>query len=350
MEYVLKHKNEDFLVDEVISIQYCKKCHNAYGIFRLLKSGITTFDAIDRIALFFKIPTREIGYAGLKDEDAVTNQHISIPFSLLPDNKDLERFNKKNDKGNSYINLLHLGFSMKDIKIGTAMGNSLTIIVRNLEKKWMQTLGSISGVHKVRVCFPNFYDTQRFGLPNSPKMTHLVGKHLLEKDYETAFSILRKIEALDSTICERYIGNYQSFFFSLDKRKLSFYFNSFASAFFNDRLNSLMDTLGDVSLHTLSGINYKLANNIKIFDGMETLHGTLEYNRDSINSEGILERSKCSRPAILQCYIDVGECERDIYHDNRLSLKVSFFMPAGAYATMVVRQLLCYIGHDGLQN
>jgi len=348
MDYVLKYKNTDFLVDEVISIQYCRICDDAYGIFRMIKSGITSFEAIDRLACFFNIPTKAIGYAGLKDEDAVTNQHISIPVALIPDINEISRFNDENENANSYINILHLGYSIKNIKISTAMGNSLTIVVRNLEYNLIQTLKSLGGKNKVRVCFPNFYDTQRFGLPNGPKKTHLVGKYLLSGDYEKAFSILKEVESLDNSVINEYMSNPKLFFNTLDERKLSFYFNSHASSIFNEQLNSLMNKIGDTFLHTVSGVNYNLAKKITDFDGIESSNKILEYNSDSINSEGVLVRSMASRPAVLQCYINIGNCIEDEYHYNKIALPVSFFMPAGAYATMVVRQLLCYIEHNGL--
>jgi len=348
MDYVLKHKNTDFLVDEVISIQYCKICDDAYGIFRLIKSGATSFEAVDRLARFFNIPTKAIGYAGLKDEDAVTNQHISIPVAMMPNINTINRFNHENENNDSYINILHLGYSMKNIRIGTATGNSLTIMARNLEHNLSQILKPLGGKNKVRVCFPNFYDTQRFGLPNGPKMTHLVGKYLLNRDYEKAFSTLKEVESLDNSVINEYMGDPKIFFSKLDERKLSFYFNSYASSVFNEQLNSLMDKIGDVFLHTVSGISYNLAKKITTFDGIESSNKALEYNSDSINSEGVLVHSISSRPAVLQCYINIGNYMEDECYDNKIALPVSFFMPAGAYATMVLRQLLCYIEHNGL--
>jgi tRNA pseudouridine13 synthase len=43
------------------------------------KRGLTTFDAIARIAAAFGVPARDIGYAGMKDKHATTRQWLSVP-------------------------------------------------------------------------------------------------------------------------------------------------------------------------------------------------------------------------------------------------------------------------------
>ncbi|HLK89191.1 MAG TPA: tRNA pseudouridine(13) synthase TruD, partial [Polyangia bacterium] len=42
------------------------------------KRGLTTFDAITRIARGLGVPGRDVGYAGLKDRHAVTRQWLSL--------------------------------------------------------------------------------------------------------------------------------------------------------------------------------------------------------------------------------------------------------------------------------
>jgi tRNA pseudouridine13 synthase len=45
----------------------------------LEKRGLTTFDAIARIATAFGVPARDVGYAGMKDKHATTRQWLSVP-------------------------------------------------------------------------------------------------------------------------------------------------------------------------------------------------------------------------------------------------------------------------------
>jgi tRNA pseudouridine13 synthase len=45
----------------------------------LEKRGLTTFDAIARIAAAFGVPARDVGYAGMKDKQATTRQWLSVP-------------------------------------------------------------------------------------------------------------------------------------------------------------------------------------------------------------------------------------------------------------------------------
>ena len=79
--YKLKTAFEDLIVCEsmVLPLQehVCNK--KIFHYFRLIKKGYSTFDAIILLADHFNISKQQIGYAGLKDEDGITEQHISFP-------------------------------------------------------------------------------------------------------------------------------------------------------------------------------------------------------------------------------------------------------------------------------
>jgi tRNA pseudouridine13 synthase len=49
------------------------------------KRGLTTFDAIARVAAAFRAEPRDVGYAGLKDRHALTRQWLSVPGALAID-------------------------------------------------------------------------------------------------------------------------------------------------------------------------------------------------------------------------------------------------------------------------
>ena len=54
--------------------------------FLLEKKGYSTFDAIASLSSYLSIDQAEVGYAGLKDEDGITKQKISIPSNLINEN------------------------------------------------------------------------------------------------------------------------------------------------------------------------------------------------------------------------------------------------------------------------
>ncbi|AOP35037.1 pseudouridine synthase [Leptospira tipperaryensis] len=74
--YELKQNPEDFQVEEILKPEWLKES-GKWTIFRLKKSGWNTLDALQRIAKESRVSLSEIGYAGKKDRHATTTQHIS---------------------------------------------------------------------------------------------------------------------------------------------------------------------------------------------------------------------------------------------------------------------------------
>ena len=72
----IKETPDDFLVEEIPSYLPCGSGEHCY--LTIEKCGITTLEAIRRIAQSLKIQERDIGYAGMKDAVGVTRQTISI--------------------------------------------------------------------------------------------------------------------------------------------------------------------------------------------------------------------------------------------------------------------------------
>ena len=81
-EIILKETPSDFLVSESITLQSAaavvqsrsEKRDDKYAYFKLRKRGLTTFQAISTIADHLNIDTSGVTFAGLKDEDGVTEQ------------------------------------------------------------------------------------------------------------------------------------------------------------------------------------------------------------------------------------------------------------------------------------
>ena len=72
----LKGRAEDFFVQEIPLYEPSGAGEHVYC--EIQKVGLTTFDAVNRIGDALRVPTNDIGYAGLKDARAVTRQVLSI--------------------------------------------------------------------------------------------------------------------------------------------------------------------------------------------------------------------------------------------------------------------------------
>ena len=118
MKFKLKSMPSDFIVSESLILpQYFGNHRAQFNYYFLEKCGYSTFDAIERIASLLNINTTDIGYAGLKDEDGITTQHVSISASLTS-GIDFQKINETLFEGDKFIQLRYLA---KGNDIGTKL-------------------------------------------------------------------------------------------------------------------------------------------------------------------------------------------------------------------------------------
>src|SRR5947209_18678819 len=79
---VIKQRPEDFFVQELPLYEPSGEGEHVHC--EIQKTGITTFEAIHRLADALHVSSRDIGYAGMKDAHAITRQIFSI-FGTTPE-------------------------------------------------------------------------------------------------------------------------------------------------------------------------------------------------------------------------------------------------------------------------
>ena len=72
----IKQRPEDFFVQEIPLYEPSGDGEHVYC--EVEKVGITTFEAVNRVAAALGVSSRDVGYAGLKDAKAVTRQVLSV--------------------------------------------------------------------------------------------------------------------------------------------------------------------------------------------------------------------------------------------------------------------------------
>jgi tRNA pseudouridine13 synthase len=78
----LRARPEDFVVDEEPA--YEPSGNGDHVFVRIEKRGLTTMQAVERIARAIGVNPRDVGVAGMKDRHAVTRQWISLPPPVKP--------------------------------------------------------------------------------------------------------------------------------------------------------------------------------------------------------------------------------------------------------------------------
>lgn len=332
--YIIKYSNEDFLVEEIAI--FPQKNNGFFSIFELEKSNITTFSAIKEIKN--QINTPKIGYCGLKDEHAITKQSISIKTQdIIVDKLDIKL-------KNGFIRLKKIddGFD-SHLKIGNLLGNKFKITLRNISNATLEDFKMKYPKHKIYLNYINYYDEQRFGLPNDIKNTHIIGEHLLNNNYEYAFNeiLISKSEYKNELIHELHLRNsYEDAINTLPKNVFAFYINSHMSFIWNEKAKN----------HIKSIVNQ---NNLKCYDYFNDDFSTVFFNYGSnfsIDSQSNLleyeyyssrnEKKSTFRKLINSSTIYVSNIARDELFENKYKIELNFMLESGNYATMLIKQLM----------
>ena len=169
----VKQQPSDFIVKEIPSIHFSKQ-KDTHQIFLMEKKEMDTFEALDTISKYFNIPKNDLGYAGLKDKHAITQQYISIPSKYRIDSTQI-----------TSLFLLFQGYHTKKISIGDLKGNRFTITIRDLTTKKIKEITDANNV-VAQYGVPNYFDSQRFG---SVIHNEFIMRYILQNNYEKAMKI-----------------------------------------------------------------------------------------------------------------------------------------------------------------
>lgn len=147
----IKNRAEDFFVQEIPLYEPSGEGEHLYC--EIQKVHLTTFQAMSHIARALNVSQRNIGYAGMKDANAITRQVISIAGT----SEAAVAAMKLED-----ISVLWAARHGNKLRLGHLKGNRFAIKVRDVEPTNVLKLGPMLDVLQRRG-MPNYFGEQRFG-------------------------------------------------------------------------------------------------------------------------------------------------------------------------------------------
>src|SRR4051812_26884301 len=171
----IKNRPQDFFVQEIPPSEASGEGEHVYA--EVQKIGLTTFDAINRIARALNINNRDIGYAGLKDARALTRQIFSIPGTTPEAVMQLQVPDLTIHWAARHANKLRLGH---------LAGNRFAIKIRDVNATDVVKLRPLLNVLERRG-LPNYFGEQRFGRRQN---NDALGAALLRGDNESLLKLL----------------------------------------------------------------------------------------------------------------------------------------------------------------
>lgn len=375
--------HEEFLVEEVPLYEPCGEGTHRYLFIE--KKGMPTLEAVGLLARALRRRPDEFGVAGLKDADAVTRQWISIEHTPAEEVEklDLDR-----------IKILESRLHSNKLKTGHLKGNRFRIKVRETcDSAATKAKAVIERLREKGV--PNFYGPQRFGLFDN---THRLGEAILKHDFEGFADILvctprpdddpgydevirlyregdyrgalqsigrrYKYERRVLEILANRPGRFDRAAAGIEKRMLKFYFSAFQSHLFNRYLAQRIDCIdrletGEIAFLHRNGASFVVddeereAPRARAFEispsgpifGKKMLKARGrpgELEREILEASGFtLDQVKglfgirlfgARRPL----RVPLEECGIE---EDAEGLTLSFFLPHGSYATVLLREV-----------
>ncbi|QDI07168.1 tRNA pseudouridine synthase D [Klebsiella electrica] len=152
---ILKANPEDFVVVE--DLGFAPDGEGEHLLVRILKTDCNTRFVADALAKFLKIHAREVSFAGQKDKHALTEQWLCarLPGKEMPD---LSKFQLEG------CQVLEYARHKRKLRLGALKGNQFTLILREISDR-DDVVRRLQAVAAQGV--PNYFGAQRFGIGGS---------------------------------------------------------------------------------------------------------------------------------------------------------------------------------------
>jgi len=330
----IKETCEDFLVDEVLDESILSTSATMHHLYLLKKKNYTTERAVAHIAKALHIPRKYISYAGTKDKQAITTQYITISGAKK------EHVAKLDLKD---IELSFKGYAQQKLTLGNLQGNTFTIVVYEPDHIPKQ----IPKTYYV----PNYFDDQRFSTHNVT-----LGTSILQKQFKAAVDLLLASDEDFAPAIQEHLNKHPNDYIGslrlLPGKTLLFYVHAVQSLLYNQLLAQEIN----------NGFSVPYSQGELIFPQQPLTKLPLEHAEKTIpligydseltpEQENILLALNLSTRDFLvksipqlslagdarNAYILVSDCSIQQQTDEHII--VSFTLPKGCYATIVLKQL-----------
>lgn len=172
---VIRARPDDFLVEE--QPLYEPSGEGEHLFVYVEKRGMTTTEALRRLAKAFRVRRGEISYAGLKDKGAITRQHFSV---RMTDSRADEAHALKDLDHHPRLKILWIERHRNKLRRGHLAGNRFVIRIRDVQPTDVIRAKPILD-RLVAKGVPNYIGEQRFGYRQN---NHQLGLLLLQEQYQ----------------------------------------------------------------------------------------------------------------------------------------------------------------------
>lgn len=340
IDFHFKQSARDFVVDEIPLYEF--SAEGEHLILHVRKKNLSTTEMIGIIARYLGIKNKEIGYAGLKDKNAMTKQYISLHKKY---EDAMENFN------HDLIKVLDKTYHNNKIRVGHLKGNRFFIRLKKVNPTDALKIDeALKNIDKQGM--PNYFGYQRFGNDGD---NHILGEKLAKGEARERNPRVKKL----------LINAYQSHLFNLWlSRRLEI--NSLISSFGVNELEPLLNLpkneiqkmkeqkhpfklmSGDLMEHYPFG---------RVFEFSGDAHDMERFDRRDISVTGLLAGKRVKKASLFAREIE-KDFDAEINEDGarryawiypteiegkfnpiEAQYEMNFTLPKGSYATVLIEEI-----------
>ena len=316
---LLKAECADFIVKEELG--YDMSGDGEFVAVRVRKIDNNTIFVGEKLAAFCGVSARNMSYAGLKDRKAITEQWFCIQMPGKP-TPDFSQFQMDG------VEILDVTRHNRKIRTGSLDGNHFDILLRNATE---------SDELKVRLeivkhlGFPNYFTEQRFGRDGhnlTEAMRWAAGEIKVKDRKKRSFYLsAARSEVFNLVVSERVKLRLATQILPNDILQLKGT-HSWFKADQNEDLNALQVRLENRDILLTAPLIGEAEQNSNDIENQIVAHH--QALRDLMKQERL---KPARRPLLMQA-------ENFSWQFEPAGLRLKFYLPAGSYATALVRELV----------
>lgn len=320
---VMRTRPEDFFVDEVLGIEPEGK--GEHVLLRIEKRNTNTQWLADQLARYAGIPKRDVSYAGLKDRNAVTRQWFSLGLAGTTE-PDWENLGIEN------VTVLQHARHRRKLRRGTLQGNRFQLVIRDLQGDLTALQARLQQL--VQQGVPNYFGDQRFGHDGANLQQALAmfqGKRIKDRHKRSLYLSAARSCLFNELLSARVAAGSWNQAIAGDVVLLA----GTNSYFVADSIDAeILQRLDSFDIHPSGclwgrGESPAQAQAAVLEDNLLQVHP--EFCR-GLEQAGLKQERRSLR-------LQVADLEWELDAPNQ-QLRLRFFLPAGSYATTVLRELV----------
>lgn len=312
---------EDFVVHENLAFKPSGEGEHVF--LQIQKTGENTDYVARQLAKFANVRQRDIGYAGLKDRHAVTTQWFSV---WLPGKSEPDWTTFATDN----VKVLHTVRHARKLKRGVLSGNRFEITIRDWQGDHAKTIGQLGLIKANGIA--NYYGEQRFGNQgqNVNKALAMFRGDKVKREQRSLYLSAARSYLFNQILSERVATGSWNQALAGD----TYMFDGSKSSFRSQLPDAeILRRLEAKTIHPSSVLWGK--GEIDVSADAHAIEQKIIDAYDDL-AQGLVSSGLEKARRALRVNVE----DLDWQFSNQVILRLSFTLPAGSYATSVLREII----------